>query len=82
VRPDRLDRRVYRETFRAYLMAHAPRSGDGLRTIDPDLILAARAAADVAAAKAFRLYPWIPAPAAAAAPGSTDHRDGHGLVRG
>jgi hypothetical protein len=82
VRPDRLDRRVYRETFRAYLMAHAPRSGDGLRTIDPDLILAARAAADVAAAKAFRLHPWIPAAAAAAAPDSTTHRDGHGLVRG
>ncbi|MFM2090512.1 MAG: hypothetical protein RLZZ127_1001 [Planctomycetota bacterium] len=82
MRPDRLDRRVYRETFRAYLMAHAPRSGDGLRTIDPDLILAARAAADVAAAKAFRLYPWVPEAAAAAEPGSTDHRDGHGLVRG
>ena len=75
MRPDCLDRRIYRETFRAYLLAHAPRSGHGLRTIDADLILAARAAADVAEAKAFRL------PGSTAATLAPSDRNGHGLVR-
>ena len=69
--PDDLRLTTYRQAFRAYLHAHAPRTLNGLPIINRDLLDAATVAGREAVAAAE----------AGPAPSTTGTAD-HGLVRG